>query len=80
MKYLILLSLISSSAFAEDKLDDFNKKLLENFNKDISADNVRKNHVPSRGPASVAPEMDSKNIQEEKKIDKNVRQIGHRDW
>lgn len=79
MKYLIFFCLVSSQAFASDKLDDFNKKLMENFNEDIRTDNdlsVRKDRGASRGPASVAPEM----IQEEKKIDKSVRQTGHRDW
>lgn len=79
MKYLLIFSLFTSTTFAADKMNDFNKKLLENFEKDVKADNdlsLRKMQGPSRGPASVAPEV----IEEEKKIDKNVRQTGHRDW
>ncbi len=79
MKYLILFGLFTTQAFAADKLNDFNKKLMENFDKDMKTDNdysIRKDRGPARGPASVAPEV----IQEEKKIDKNVRQTGHRAW
>ncbi len=82
MKYLILFTLVSGQVFAADRLNDFNKKLMENFDKDIKTDNdlsVRKDRNPSRGPASVAPEIDSKNVQEEKRIDQ-TRQTGHRDW
>lgn len=80
MKYLVLFCLVVTPAFAKDKLDDFNKRLLENFDKDIRTDNdtrVKKVSAPSRGPASVAPESV---VEEEKKIDKTVRQTGHRDW
>lgn len=80
MKFLIILSLVVSPAFAKDKLEDFNKRLLENFDKDIRTDNdmsVKKDRGASRGPASVAPESA---VQEEKKIDKTIRQTGHRDW
>ncbi len=82
MKYLIFFTLVSGQVFAADKLGEFNKKLMENFDKDMKTNNdlsVRKDRGPSRGPASVAPEIDSRNIQEEKRIDKH-RQIGHRDW
>jgi hypothetical protein len=83
MKYLLLFSLVASSAFAKDKLTDFNQKLLENFDKDIKTDNdlsLKKDRGPARGPASVAPEEDLQNVQEEKKIDRSVRQTGHKDW
>lgn len=79
MKYLIIFCLVVTSAFAKDTLNDFNKKLLENFDKDIRTDNdlsLKKDRGPSRGPASVGPAM----IEEEKKIDKNIRQTGHRAW
>lgn len=78
MKYLILFCLVVTPAFAKDTLNDFNKKLLENFNKDIRTDNdlsLKKDRGPSRGPASVAPAE----IKEEKKIEKN-NQMGHRAW
>lgn len=78
MKYLILFCLVITPAFAKDTLNDFNKKLLENFNKDIRTDNdlsLKKDRGPSRGPASVAPGI----IEEEKQIDK-TRQTGHRAW
>jgi hypothetical protein len=79
MKYLILFCLVSTQAFAGDALLNFNKQLMENFDKDMKTNNdlsVRKNRGPVRGPASVAPEI----IEEEKKIDKTVRQTGHRAW
>ncbi len=79
MKYLLIFSVFISTAFAKDNLNDFNKKLLENFEKDVKGDNdlsLRKNQGPSRGPASVAPVV----IEEEQKFDKNVRQTGHKDW
>lgn len=79
MKYLILLCLVTTQSFAADKLNDFNKKLMEKFNHDIKTDNdlsVRKNRGPVRGPASVAPG----NVEEEKKIDKTVRQNGLQSW
>lgn len=79
MKYLILFCLIATPAFAKNTLNDFNKKLLENFNKDIRTDNdlsLKKDQGrPSRGPASVVPAE----IKEEKKIEKN-NQTGHRAW
>ena len=80
MKLLILICLVATPAFAKDKLEDFNKRLIENFDKDIRTDNdmsVKKDRGASRGPASVAPDSA---VQEEKKIDKTVRQTGHRDW
>ncbi len=83
MKYLILIIMVSGQVFAADKLQDFNKKLMENFDKDIKTGNdlsMKKERNPSRGPASVAPEIDLQNVEEEKKIDKSVRQTGHRDW
>ncbi len=82
MKYLILITLVSGQVFAADKLNDFNKKLMENFDKDIKTGNdlsVKKDRHPSRGPASVAPEIELQNVKEEKKIDK-TNQTGHRDW
>ena len=81
MKYLVLFCLVITPALAKDKLDDFNKQLMENFDKDIRSDNdtkVKRDRVPSRGPASVAPE--SVQIEDQKKIDKTVRQTGHTDW
>lgn len=81
MKYLVLFCLVTSPAFAKDKLDDFNKKLMENFDKDIRTDNdlrVKKDRAPSRGPASVDP--DAVQVEQENKIDKTVRQTGHKDW
>lgn len=83
MKIFFVMLLASSSVFAKDTLNDFNKKLMENFDKDIKTDNdlsVKKDRGPARGPASVAPEVDLQNVSEEKKIDKNLRQTGHRDW
>ncbi|MES2526834.1 MAG: hypothetical protein V4598_07090 [Bdellovibrionota bacterium] len=82
MKYLILFVLVSGQVFAADKLNDFNKKLMENFDKDIKTGNdvsVKKDRNPSRGPASVAPEIDTQNVKEEKKFEKS-NQTGHRDW
>lgn len=79
MKYLIFLLLTTTQVLAADKLDDFNRKLMENFDKDVKNENdlsIRKNRGPARGPASVAPER----IQEEKKIDKSIRQNGLQDW
>jgi hypothetical protein len=82
MKYLILFAIVSGQVFAADGLKDFNQKLMENFDKDIKAENdfsVKKDRNPSRGPASIAPKTDTQNIQEEKRIDQ-TRQTGHRDW
>lgn len=78
MKYLILICLFVKPVFAKNTLNDFNKKLLENFNKDIRTDNdlsLKKDQGPARGPASVAPAE----IKEEKKIEK-TNQTGHRAW
>lgn len=83
MKIFVILLFVSSSVFAKDTLNDFNKKLMENFDKDIKSDNdfaVKKDRGPARGPASVAPEADPQNITEEKKLDKSIRQTGHRAW
>lgn len=81
MKYLMLFCFVVTSAFAKDKLDNFHRDLMENFDKDIRTDNdtrVKKERVPTRGPASVDP--GAAQIQEQKKIDKTVRQTGHTDW
>ena len=83
MKYLLLISMVMTPAFAKDKLTDFNQKLMENFEKDIKSDNdlsLKKDRGPARGPASVAPEQDSQHLDVDKKIDKSVRQTGHTDW
>ena len=81
MKYLMLFCLATTSALANDKLGDFHQDLMRNFDRDVKNDNelrVKKDRGPARGPASVVPE--NRPIQEENKIDKNVRQTGHRAW
>ncbi|MFL5785451.1 MAG: hypothetical protein ACJ76H_12610 [Bacteriovoracaceae bacterium] len=83
MKYLLLFSLVVTSAFAKDNLSDFNQRLLEKFDKDIKTDNdlsLKKEKGPTRGPASVAPEKDVQHVDVENKIDRSVRQTGHKDW
>lgn len=82
MKALLFLSLaFSVSAFAKDGLQDFHQTLIKNFQRELSDQEpvrIKKDTIPARGrgPASVAPTQ----IEPEKKLDKNDRQLGHRAW
>lgn len=78
---LFALILLSSTAWSKE-MKTFNSDLLKNVQKDIQNENddqFRKKSV-SRGPASVESEPEGKHIEQEKKIDKTVRQIGNQSW
>lgn len=79
---LFCLALISVHAFAKSEVKNFNDVLIQNVQSDIQNDNdqqFRKRSV-GRGPASVESEPEGRYIEQEKKIDKNVRQIGNQKW
>lgn len=79
--FIIALVLFSSLAFAKE-MKNFNKDLFQNVQKDIQNDNDDqfKKRTVGRGPASVDSEPEGKYIEQEKKIDKNVRQLGTQKW
>lgn len=79
MKLILALLLISSSAFAKKTVIDFNHVLNEEIESDIRKDEDKFKATPAeRKPASVEPEAII--IEEDPKLDKNVRQIGPRYW
>lgn len=83
MKLLILTALIfmSFSGFSKE-VKNFNKVLIREVQKDIQNENdqtFRKKNSPMRGPASVSEERTAPPM-EETKIDKNVKQLGHKNW
>lgn len=79
MKLILALLLITPSAFAKKTVIDFNHVLNEEIESDIKADEDKFKKIPAnRRPASVEPEAII--IDEDKKLDKNVRQIGPRYW
>jgi hypothetical protein len=71
---LFIALLMASAAFGKD----FNSVLLKDVQKDIVKDDQKyKQTKVTRGPASVVAEPI---IQEESKLDKNLRQIGPKRW
>lgn len=76
MKLLILSTLLTSLAFAKG-VQDFNGALLKDVQKDIAKDNDSfRRKEPVRRPASV----DHREIRDESKLEKSIRQIGPRSW
>lgn len=79
MKLVLALFLIAPSAFANKTVIDFNQVLNEEIESDIKADEDKfKTRPADRRPASVEPEGII--IEQDRKIDKNVRQIGPKYW
>lgn len=78
MKILFILALCSSFAWSKT-IKDFNKAIYEDASADIKKDQDKFKKTATRGPASVEIVPESK-IEEESKIDKNVRQIGPKTW
>jgi hypothetical protein len=78
MKFLMILCLISSFAWSKT-IKDFNKAIYEDASAEIKKDQEKFKKSATRGPASVEVVPESK-IEEESKIDKNVRQIGPKNW
>lgn len=71
---------LSLSAFAKPTAKDFNRSLLDNVKaeiKDENSDQFKKTGI-TRGPASVKPAGPV--FHENEKIDKNVRQLGSKNW
>ncbi len=83
MKLLTIVLILSSiTAWSKTAVKNFNTVLMEGVQNDIkdeNNDNLRTKQV-SRGPASVESEPEGKFIQQEKKIDKNVQQLGGQKW
>jgi uncharacterized protein (DUF2147 family) len=82
MKILLFAFALFSTVAWSKEIKNFSNDLLENVQKDIKNENddqFRKKAV-GRGPASVEIEPEGKHIEQEKKIDKNVRQTGNQNW
>lgn len=81
MKYgLVFILAMASNAYAKE-VKDFNKVLIQNMQKDINNQNDYQFKTQAgRAPASVPEAEVDRPIKEDNKIDKNVRQIGPRDW
>lgn len=80
MKLILAFLLIAPQAFAKKTVIDFNHVLNEEIETDIKKDEDKFKQAPAAGrhPASVEPEAII--IEEDRKLDKNVRQIGPRYW
>lgn len=78
MKIFVILAFISSLAWSKT-IKDFNQAIYEDASADIKKDQEKFKKSTSRSPASVEVVPESK-IEEESKIDKNVRQIGPKNW
>lgn len=77
MKILTAIILILSfTAFAKE---DFNHAILQDVKTDIQKDEEKFRKVRARGPASVIENVPVQ-IQEPEKIEKNVKQLGHKEW
>jgi hypothetical protein len=82
--FLFILITLSTQSFAKS-VKEFNKALIEDVQKDIKKENdldLKTRESITRSPASVEDTQDSRyeEIEEESKIDKNVRQIGSKNW
>jgi putative lipoic acid-binding regulatory protein len=82
--FLILLTCFSTQILGKT-VQDFNKALIEDVQKDIKQDNdydLKTKESITRSPASVesVEESRSEEIEEESKIDKSFRQIGSKNW
>lgn len=86
MKITFLILWVFTSALVMAKeVKDFNKVLMDGVQKDIRTDNdqsLKTKDSVMRGPASIEKEDTRVRpvIQEDNKIDKNVRQIGSQKW
>lgn len=84
MKFTLFAVLVlASSSLMAKEVKNFNKLLMEEVQKDIKNDNaeyLKSKSEVSRGPASVAPELEDGPVKDESKIDKSVRQFGGRQW
>jgi hypothetical protein len=78
MKILIVFALISSVAWSKS-IQEFNKAIYQDTSEEFKKDEDKFKRPAARGPASVEPAPETK-IEEESKIDKNIRQIGPKTW
>ncbi len=78
MKILIVFTLISSVAWSKS-IQEFNKAIYQDTSEEFKKDEDKFKRPTARGPASVESVPETK-IEEESKIDKNVRQIGPKTW
>ena len=80
MKFIILSALLLSSfAWAKEPRKNFNKALMEDVKSDIRKDEDKFRVRPSRGPASVVPEV-VPIPHKESPIEKKDRIIGPERW
>ena len=77
-KWLGLVSLLPLLAFVKS-LKEFNSVITKEVHQEIRKDEEKFKTSASRAPASVSPVHDQV-VEEPKKIDKTVRQIGPNSW
>lgn len=79
MKYTLFFCILMTSVAWSKATINFNQALTEDVQNEIKNDEDKFKRPVMRGPASVGPGT-VEEIKEPSKIDKNVRQIGHRNW
>lgn len=80
MKLVLMIILIAThSVFAQARVEEFNKILSEDVQKDFKKDEEKFKTRQMRSPASVEVEHEAP-IEETSKIDKSYRQIGPNKW
>ncbi len=83
MKIFIIFSLLVSTVSFASEMQDFNKLLIKDVQKDIDNQNDQrfKTKEVKRGPASVGADVEGSQIEETQKLEKsNFRQIGPNKW
>lgn len=82
LAFTLVLVLGTTVAVAQE-MKQFNKVLIQEVNHDLATgndQNLKKSNAPMRGPASVEVEAETKNYQENSKIEKKERQFGNSKW
>ncbi|MGE3609747.1 MAG: hypothetical protein AB7I27_09205 [Bacteriovoracaceae bacterium] len=82
MKFGLIFFIFSITlAYAKKEVRDFNHILIQNMQQDLNNQNDDQFKTKAgRAPASVTPVEVENPIKEESKIDKTVRQTGHKEW
>jgi hypothetical protein len=82
MRTALFILLLPTLSFAAE-IRDFNQSLMQDLKKDIEkteAESYRRKS-PGRTPASVIEaDEGASHVKEDKKLDKNVRQLGSKRW
>jgi polyhydroxyalkanoate synthesis regulator phasin len=84
MKILLALLSISFMAFAGKTVKDFNKVLIDDVKTNVKKDDESFKTNQGRSPASIPTATETEVMQDQKKsidkIEKNVKQLGPKEW